>query len=300
MRKAIARAHRLVYRTGPDAVKEHDFGATHEAVAPIRHDVRLRGAPVGERAGPFLGATEVADLEARLDHAAVHGPRDGGRDLACRHAEHHFVEERQAPGRLTAPDQHPAAALSRQADEIDVAEAIADAVRFDERFVPGGEIAARDRTERNRQQQVTALDAIVLSFVQQSARFGQPARRARAFGLRPAERQPEGAARRANGVSLIQEPLVCANHRACGFRVSGEQIGRHRELFQIGRVESGVGVRLAEVRERLLPGVARERRSASLQRIRTGPHSSDYAATVGREKSNRSRYRALLDHRRLG
>ena len=190
VRKAFARAQRLVYRTGPDAVKEHDFGATHQAVAPIRHDVRLRGTPVGQRAGPFLGASEVADLEARFDHAAVHGARDGGRDLAGRHAQHHFVKERHAPGRVTEPDQRPAAALPGQTDEIDVAEAIADAVRFDERVVRGGGVAAGDRTERNRQQQITALDAIVLSLIQEAAGFGQPARRARgSASVRPNDSQ---------------------------------------------------------------------------------------------------------------
>jgi hypothetical protein len=79
--------------------------------------------------------------------------------------------------------------LPGQTDEIDVAEAIADAVRFDERVVRGGGVAAGDRTERNRQQQITALDAIVLSLVQEAAGFGQPARRARAFGLRPNDSQ---------------------------------------------------------------------------------------------------------------
>ena len=127
-------------------MKEHDFGAPHRgsgldtATTSGCEAHQSVSAPVHSWARPRSQISKHASITLQYTVPAMAAETSPAVTLS-------ITSSRSArpPVRLTASDQHPAAALSRQADEIDVAEAIADAVRFDERVVRGGEVAAADR-----------------------------------------------------------------------------------------------------------------------------------------------------------
>ena len=46
----LARVHKLRHRVGPRAVKLRELGAANHALAAMRDEIRLRGAPRAQRA----------------------------------------------------------------------------------------------------------------------------------------------------------------------------------------------------------------------------------------------------------
>jgi hypothetical protein len=161
------------------------------AFAAIRHGAWLRGAPVVERVGPLLRAAHVVQLDARVDDAAVDDAGDDRHQLAGSDGDHHLVEERQAVGCLSEANQRTAAALAREVHDIDVAEPFADVLDIGEGRHRAGEITAGDLLEGVRQQDVAALDAVVLILIEQTGGRGQSSRtRASARRLPPARTPP--------------------------------------------------------------------------------------------------------------
>jgi hypothetical protein len=75
-KEALACALRGSLRVLPRAVHLENLGAANQALTAVRHQVGLRLAPVAQRCRPLLGPAEIEDLEAPLDHAAVHITRD--------------------------------------------------------------------------------------------------------------------------------------------------------------------------------------------------------------------------------
>src|SRR4029450_5594078 len=111
------------------------------------------------------------------------------------------------------------------------------------------------------------------------------------------ERQPERAPRRADRVTPAEERLVRARHDGDGVLILSDQIGRHRQVFDIGRVELRVDVRGRQCGESFLPGVPLEGLSARFQCVsashRSGLAVRFYAVTVWRTKSNDATGRRL-------
>ena len=104
----------------------HDLGAMHQAVAAERDEIRLRVTPVGQRRRPLLRPTQIEDLLAGLDHAAVDGAGDDLRHLVGRHGDHGFVEQGHSLDVPSLRDQGPALKVARKRHQIDVTEPIAD------------------------------------------------------------------------------------------------------------------------------------------------------------------------------
>jgi hypothetical protein len=90
--QSLAGAPRLVERVGPASVELEDFRAAEEALPPERHQIGLKGAPPGQRGGPFPCPAPVEDLLAARDHAAVHIARHDRGNLTGRDCHHRFVE----------------------------------------------------------------------------------------------------------------------------------------------------------------------------------------------------------------
>jgi hypothetical protein len=118
-----------------------------------------------------------------------------------------------------------------------VAKAVPDPIRLGECFVRGGDLAATDGSQRDGQQQIAAFHAIVVAVVNEPACLGQPPRCAGTLGFRPPKREPERAPGRADRLALIEEGLMCPGHRGGGVGISAEQVARHRESFEVSRLE---------------------------------------------------------------
>jgi len=203
------------------------------AFAAIRHGAWLRGAPVVERVGPLLRAAHVVQLDARVDDAAVDDAGDDRHQLAGSDGDHHLVEERQAVGCLSEANQRTAAALAREVHDIDVAEPFADVLDIGEGRHRAGEITAGDLLEGVRQQDVAALDAVVLILIEQPAGAANPAGRARQLaGSHQHERHPECGARRARHLAVRQMQVVRACEEVDRVGIAAGEMGGHRLALQ--------------------------------------------------------------------
>ena len=83
-------------------------------------------------------------------------------------------------------DERAAPALAREAGEIGVRETLAQALGGGEGRFRAREVVGRDLLERLRQQDVSALDAVVPARLEQTPRACRPAGRARELRARPA------------------------------------------------------------------------------------------------------------------
>ena len=158
----LAGAPRLEQRVVPVAGELQDLGPVDEAPSGERDEVRLALAPPAESRGPLPGAADLVHLLAREDHAAVDETGDDRRELARRQRHHRLVEERQALGDPAARRQHLALCMSREGEEIRVAEAPSDRrglARGRGRRLP---VPRRGMPEHVRDQGIAALDAVPL------------------------------------------------------------------------------------------------------------------------------------------
>src|SRR5688500_14120293 len=80
----------------PVAVQLHDLGATHETLARVRNQIRLRLTPLCESSGPFAGTPRVEHLQRRFDDTTVNVAREDRGYLTSFERDHCFVEEHKA------------------------------------------------------------------------------------------------------------------------------------------------------------------------------------------------------------
>src|SRR4029077_10300834 len=110
----------------PIPVKVHQLSPMHEAAAAVRNEVGLLLAPACQNSRPLLRATQLVNLLARQDHAAVDDPRDDRRELSGDRGHHCLVEQREPLSDTTALDEDAALRMHREGKEIRVAETLAD------------------------------------------------------------------------------------------------------------------------------------------------------------------------------
>jgi hypothetical protein len=146
-----------------------------QALALVGDQVRLGGAPAGQRGRPLLGPAQVVDLLAGLDYGAVHDPGHRRRHLAGLDGDHGLVQQGHARCRLPLRQPRPAQAEPAQRQQVRVAEAAADPGRLVEAGAGGRGVPFDQGLERPREQQVALLDAVELGVVEQPATPGQPA-----------------------------------------------------------------------------------------------------------------------------
>ena len=108
-----------------------------EAAAGEGDELGLLLRPPRQRQRPLARPTDLEDLLAGEDDAAVDDADDERRELSRRHGDHRLVEERESLANAARPHQHVALGVHASANEIAIAEALADRRRL-----------ARDRGRR--------------------------------------------------------------------------------------------------------------------------------------------------------
>ena len=262
----LARPPRLGHRVGPLAVELHQLGPAQEALAAVGHQVRLGGAPAGERGGPLLRATPVEDLVAAGDHPAVHVARDERRDLAGGDGDHRLVEQRHTLERPPQPDQGPALPVAGERDQIGVVESLARRRRAREGVGNGLAAQLAEIPDRVEQQQVAELDAVAPALLQQPSGTSGPAR---ALGRLPsveeAEGEPDRTARRPLRRAGGEELPVGPGPVLRAFCLATQQAARDGETLDVVRAQRCAPVRRAERGAGLAPRAAPEGATTSLE-----------------------------------
>lgn len=107
-------------------MKVHQLSAMHEAAAGERDEVGLLLAPACQDGRPLLRATQLVNLLARQDHAAVDDSRHDRRELPRRRRHHCLVEQCEPLSNATALDEDAALHMHREGKEIRIAETLAE------------------------------------------------------------------------------------------------------------------------------------------------------------------------------
>ncbi len=124
--RGAPRAVGLDHRLGPRAVRLQHLRSMDEALAPVRHQPGLRGAPLAQRLGPLRGPAEIERLHALGNDRAVDDPGRDGRHLTSRDGDHRLVEEAHAGGDLAERHGDLTLAQDAQRDQIGVGEPVTD------------------------------------------------------------------------------------------------------------------------------------------------------------------------------
>jgi hypothetical protein len=253
--QALAREQRLVERLPPYALQRNDFRTMNEAFSPIRHHVGLRGAPPRQRVRPLASASDIRQVPARREHAAVNDAGNDRRYLTGRNRNHHLIEQPDPAFDVAKLDKRSAEALPRQVGQIDIAESLADPGRFRELRAGVVDVGRHQRLPRCRQQQMAALGARLAAFIQQPRGTGDPARcLCGVSGRHRNRRDPRGDTASLPELSAVDEALLRANQRRETFRVLANQVGRHGQLEQLFRVQRRGTIEFLETFVRFLPG----------------------------------------------
>lgn len=195
----------------------------HQTLTRVRHQIRLRRAPAGQRGRPLPRPAQIEDSLARLDNAAVDDPGHGRRYLPGRDGDHGLVEQRNTLGGLTQQDQGLPPAEPAESHQVRVAEAVPDLGGLSEGGVRARAVAAGQAPQRDRQEHVALLHAVVLAVVEQLTGPRQPA--AAAGHLAPvqkAESQPERATRGTLLLAAAQELVIGATPQIGGVVIAAE------------------------------------------------------------------------------
>jgi hypothetical protein len=94
----VAGLDHLSERFGPVALRLQNFGAMHQTLASIGHQIGLGSAPGVELRGPFARAAEIVDASAGQDDGAIDDPRQHRRYFPRRSRDHRLIEPDDAVG----------------------------------------------------------------------------------------------------------------------------------------------------------------------------------------------------------
>ena len=167
----------------------------------------------------------------RADDTAVDHPRDDRRELAARHRDHHFVQERESVGLPVHPEKGARLAVSGKGDDVRIVEARPDRDRPARRSsARTGHVACDHLLPTQRAQQEALFDAVLTAFIQHAARPRQPSAGLCLLGRFVQQRggEPERAPRGANLVATLDETLY----------VHATMLPRSRHLRQSDRRRS--------------------------------------------------------------
>ena len=251
-RAALTRPARLFQRLGPRTVQLHDLGPMNQTGAGEADHVGLLLAPARQGRRPLLGAPRlVRGLTAR-DHAAIDETVDDRRQLARGDRNHGLVQQPETLHNPPLLDQQDALGLSRQGEQVRIAEALADRDSLgcggDRRLVVTGSLTL----EHQRHQQIALLDAVATLTVDQPPGTAEPTRRAPHL---PSEGEvdadPERAAHRAQQFAAIQVSVMGTLQAAHVLVVATEHVRRRRQQLKVPRLQRprliGAGQRLVGV-----------------------------------------------------
>ena len=262
----------------PRTAEQHQLGAVDQALAAVEHQLRLRVAPAAERRRPLLGPTHVEHLLAPLDHRAVEVSDRRRGHLVRRDRHHRLVEQRHALGDLSAIDQAPALTDPGQCDELRVAEPITDLGCLHKARVGGLDVAFERQSEGGAVAQVSLLDTISLTVVQQPLRpVDPPAATGQLTLVQQNEGQPEGATGGAGDLTGLH--VLVVRTRPCVDAVvdPANEVRSRREPLQILELQMRVAFRGRQLRERVPPRPPSKRLTTSIDRVGHG-HSLVHSA----------------------
>ena len=150
------------------------LGAVDQTLAGEGDHVRLRTAPRRQRLGPLLSAAQLGDLMAELDHAAVDGAGDDGRQLAGHDRHHGLVDQGETLIHLAVMNKGAALQVPREGDQVGVTGATADRDCLRRGRPPGRVVTRHELVECDRHQEVAVLGALLL-VLQETAGPAEPA-----------------------------------------------------------------------------------------------------------------------------
>jgi hypothetical protein len=248
----LTRPSGLLHRLRPGAVQVQDLGPVDQALAAEGDHVRLLAAPGRQRGGPLLGAAPFGDLLAGIDHRAVHGAGDRGRQLAGHDRHHRLVQQPQALVHLALPHHGAAVEDQRERDQVGLGDASADGGRPGRRPPRSRIVTGHHLLKGDRGEQVAALGALRL-VLQQPVGPSQPTTGLRELPLvDQVEPEPEGGPPGPPTVAALGMELLGALQRPQALLDPAEEIRRRRQQLQVlsgqggrpvGQRQRGVGVR---------------------------------------------------------
>ena len=143
--------------------------------------------------------------------------------------------------------------------QLRVAEAFADPGRLLEGSVGRRGIAREQEPKREGHEEVSSLDAVVLTIVEESLAPGLPAAAARRLPFdQQMEGEPEGAPGGVRRVSSIQEPVMRTRVGVGAVGVPAGEVSGHREPLQVVRPERPFAIRGRQLGVRIPPGLPAE------------------------------------------
>ena len=121
---------RLLEGGRPGPAQLQDLRSMDEAASGEGDEIALLVDPLCQRKGPLACASDLKDLLAGEDHAAVDDADDEWGQIRRRHRHHRFVEKGETFLDAPCAREHVALGMQAQSEEIAVAEAFADRGRL--------------------------------------------------------------------------------------------------------------------------------------------------------------------------
>jgi hypothetical protein len=185
-----------------------------------------------------LWPAQIEDLLTGLDHGAIDDADDDRRHLARGDGDHHLVEQRHSLRDLSQPDHNGTPAEPAERHEVRVAEVVGDGGSLVKRRVRGRVVAVVHMLEGGGHEQIAPLHAVLVVVVEQALGTGEPAAAARHLALaEEREAQPERAACGPRNVAKAQVRVMRLRQGVGAVTVPAEQLGGHREPFEVLRPE---------------------------------------------------------------
>src|SRR5688500_4597535 len=232
--KMVARVARDRDRIRPVAVQLHDLGATHETLARVRNQIRLRLTPLCESSGPFAGTPCVEHLQRRFDDTTVDVAREDRGYLTSFEGNHRFVEERNALAYATRAHESAAHSMPRHDEQVRLSEAAAEVGCLREYAGGTGHVPFHDATHRFRKQDVALLDAVMLLLVEKSLRPLYPPGATYAFpSVQQIDAEPNCATSGSRHVSTGEVGAVRASPQVRALHHSSREIRRGGVYLEI-------------------------------------------------------------------
>src|SRR5438874_4171158 len=196
-------------------------------------------------------ALQVVDLAAAVDERAVDDPGDYWRQLARRDGHHILVEQREAGSDLPQADQRGPAPETSKRLEVGVTKTVCDVEHLLEHLARALDLALHQRPQCRGHDQVTNLNAIALSVIEQSPAARQPAASpSLVAALHEIHDQVARAADRRQDLSTFEISVVSALKKVSGFLIFAHELRGDGKPVEVLRL-----LRALQVRVRLRPVV---------------------------------------------